>query len=389
MSVFKKTGVYHFRFMHRGRVIRKSTKQGDKRTAELMEAKEKTALALGDAGLREKPKAPTLAQFITNRLTAWVENQKSTTGIWFKSGMRPLAEYKPIAGCTLDAITSEKIADYAAHRQGEGLAVGSINRELRVLRRCLRLATEWGIVETAPKVKMAGAEIRRERVVGDEEFRKYLACAIPLLTHVATLLNETGLRPEECHRLEWSDIDLGARALLIRQGKTPAARRRLPLTPNARNVLESRWQDAGGPETGFVFPAPTMSGHIEHWTLKKQHRKALAKSGVRNFLLYSLRHTFATKIAPRVDAWTLCRIMGWASLSVAMTYVHAQDDRVLAAFSGQEAKGGHEFGHTADKRLGVASGEELQAAEGLEGYMVSAAGFEPATHALKGHCSTS
>ena len=256
MSVFKKTGVYHFRFMHRGRVIRKSTKQGDKRTAELMEAKEKTALALGDAGLREKPKAPTLAQFITNRLTAWVENQTSTTGIWFKSGMRPLAEYKPIAGCTLDAITSEKIADYAAHRQGEGLAVGSINRELRVLRRCLRLATEWGIVETAPKVKMAGAEIRRERVVGDEEFRKYLACAIPLLTHVATLLNETGLRPEECHRLEWSDIDLGARALLIRQGKTPAARRRLPLTPNARNVLESRWQDAGGPETGFVFPGP-------------------------------------------------------------------------------------------------------------------------------------
>jgi hypothetical protein len=35
-------------------------------------------------------------------------------------------------------------------------------------------------------------------------------------------------------------------------------------------------------------------------------------------VLYSLRHTFATRIAPHVDAWTLCKIMGWETLSVAM-----------------------------------------------------------------------
>ena len=43
-------------------------------------------------------------------------------------------------------------------------------------------------------------------------------------------------------------------------------------------------------------------------------------SGIQ-FPVYSLRHSFATRIAPHVDAWTLCKIMGWASLSVAMTYV--------------------------------------------------------------------
>jgi Phage integrase family len=143
------------------------------------------------------------------------------------------------------------------------------------------------------------------------------------------------------------------------------------------------------PETGFVFPAPTKSGHIEHWTLKKQHRAALKKSGVRSFLLYSLRHIFATRIASHVDPWTLCRIMGWASLSVAMTYVHAQDEHVLAAFSQTEGNGGHVFGHAGQKGLPTGTEKDVQAISESGSYMVSAAGFEPATHALKGHCSTS
>ena len=52
-------------------------------------------------------------------------------------------------------------------------------------------------------------------------------------------------------------------------------------------------------------------------------------------MIYSLRHTFATRIAPYVDAWTLCTIMGWASLSVAMKYIHPSEERVLAAFGQQ------------------------------------------------------
>jgi hypothetical protein len=155
-----------------------------------------------------------------------------------------------------------------------------------------------------------------------------------------------------------------------------------------RSVLELRWQTAGNPETGFVFPAPTKSCHIEHWTVKKQHRATLRRSGVRPFLLYSLRHTFATRIAPHVDPWTLCKVMGWASLSVAMHYIHPEDERLLAVFSRSEGKGGHVFGHAAQstREAGIEDDAEVISKSGS--YMVSAAGFEPATHALKGHCST-
>jgi hypothetical protein len=58
-------------------------------------------------------------------------------------------------------------------------------------------------------------------------------------------------------------------------------------------------------------------------------RFLLARCGGKAFMLYSLRLTFATRIAPHVDAWTLCKILGWASLSVAMTYVEPYEKKVL------------------------------------------------------------
>ena len=56
------------------------------------------------------------------------------------------------------------------------------------------------------------------------------AASLKARAEVAIVLNETGLRPDECHRLEWSDIDLRHNRLLVRHGKTKAARRSIPLT---------------------------------------------------------------------------------------------------------------------------------------------------------------
>ena len=282
---------------------------------------------------------PTLGDFLKQRVEPWARARSAWP--WYWAGIRPLLEAKSIAGLALNEITSEVAGGYAAHRQAS-VVIGTVNRELRVLRRVLRLAVEWGLLSQAPKITMLRGETFRERVVGDEEFEKYLLCASPLLADVVILLHDTGLRPDEAHRVDWSDIALvnGRHGKLrVRYGKTTAARRELPLTPRLRAVLEARWQNAGRPSEGWVFPTQSKSGHIDHSSLKKQHSKALRLSGVRSFLLYSLRHSFATHIAPRVDAWTLCKIMGWSSLSVAMRYIHPSEDRVLAAFAGPQLNG--------------------------------------------------
>jgi hypothetical protein len=71
----------------------------------------------------------------------------------------------------------------------------------------------------------------------------------------------------------------------------------------------------------------------------------------------------ATRIAPHVDAWTLCKIMGWSSLSVAMTYIHSSEDRVLEAFAGLQ--GGQKRGTVSESEQLTAGADDAETIEGL------------------------
>jgi integrase len=94
---------------------------------------------------------------------------------------------------------------------------------------------------------------------------------------------------------------------------------------------------------GWVWPAPTHSGHLEPSSIKKQHSKAIGASKVRPFVLYSLRHTFLTRLGESgCDTWTLARIAGHSSIAISARYVHPSHDSVLAAV---ERLGGHKIGH--------------------------------------------
>ncbi len=131
----------------------------------------------------------------------------------------------------------------------------------------------------------------------------------------------------------------------------------IPMTPRVRRTLESHWDTADKPEEGWVWTAPTHSGHIEPSSLRKQHARAFetiaeqsAKPAKRNekpvrpFVLYSLRHTFLTRLGRSgCDVWTLARIAGHSSIGISSRYVHPSEDTVLDAISWL---GGHKIGHT-------------------------------------------
>jgi integrase len=150
-----------------------------------------------------------------------------------------------------------------------------------------------------PKVELLPGETRRDRVITPQEEARYLAAATTLVSDVASVLFDTGMRPDELHRIRWQEIRWphGRNgAIFISQGKTAAARRLIPVTLRVRNVLDARWESQGRPEEGWVWPAPTKTGHIDHSSTKKQHRATLKLSGVRPFPLYVARHTFLTRL---------------------------------------------------------------------------------------------
>ena len=239
-----------------------------------MEAAHKTSLAKGEVGIRDRVPVPTLKEFAERDFKPYIESRfqnKPKTLEYYRTGLKNLNGYAPLAGCTLDTITAERIAGFVAKRREAGLEVSSINRQLEVLRRMLKLAMEWGKVEKAlPKIEMLPGENHRDRVLTADEEARYLEAATAigediqesyrralegiratmrgeqpirpedpfLLRDVTTILIDCGLRPEECFRLRWEHVRDGA--VHIPFGKTENARRTIPLTPRAAALLEMR-----------------------------------------------------------------------------------------------------------------------------------------------------
>jgi len=46
------------------------------------------------------------------------------------------------------------------------------------------------------------------------------------------------------------------------------------MTPRVRAVVEARWNFLERPQEGWIWPAPTRSGHVEPSSIRKHHAKA-------------------------------------------------------------------------------------------------------------------
>ena len=377
MGVYKqaKSKYWWYKFDWNAKTIRESTKQTNKRIAEQMEAARRTALAKGEVGIRDRKPVLTLKEFSENVFLPFVRSTfaaKIKTRQYYENGVQNLLAFDRLANERLNTITTDRISEYATKRQaaagknGQLLQVASLNRELQVLRRMFHLAEEWGQVEKAlPKVKMLSGEKHRERVLSADEEACYFQAASSeamtehsdpgLLRDVATILIDCGLRPEECFRLRTESVAEGNIDVLF--GKTGNARRRIPMTPRVRAVVDMRLTTA--PRNGWLFPALTASGHIEPSSLKKQHLKALAESnkavsapdseghGVEPFELYTLRHTCLTRWAPHMDPWTLAYLAGHRDMNITKRYVHPQEHTILNAMEkAREVTTRHTSRHT-------------------------------------------
>jgi integrase len=87
------------------------------------------------------------------------------------------------------------------------------------------------------------------------------------------------------------------------------------------------------------FIADNKDEHVNHDTFKGQHKSAIRLAKVRAFEVYSLRHTFLTRLGESgCDVWTLARIAGHSNIKMSTRYVHPSENAVLNAFS---RLGGH------------------------------------------------
>src|SRR5271165_2276981 len=109
MAVYKRGRVWWYKFTWNGEAIRESTKQNNKRIAEQIEAAHKTSLAKGEVGLRDRKPIPTLKEFVERDFKPYIDarfQDKPKTLEYYRTGMKNLNGYPPLATCALDAITA-------------------------------------------------------------------------------------------------------------------------------------------------------------------------------------------------------------------------------------------------------------------------------------------
>jgi integrase len=355
MAVFKRGKLYYFDFEKDGKRYKRSTKTANKRAAMEIEAAFRTALAKGQMGIVERRRVPTLKDFSSRFLSAIKVRStgKPATLSFYSSKLSRLMDFEPMLNARLDHIDEALIERYVQWRSlcrpelGTGSEVGrrrkkmlapaTINRELATLRRLLRLAFEWEVIERVPKIRMLPGERNREFVLSHELEELYLAKAPQPLRDVATLLLQTGLRVGEALGLEWRDVQLqpahGAKFgyLKVREGKSKNARRNVSLNAAASELLLKRRECATFEK---VFTNESGDGPLSVFTLDDQHARLRASLGwTKDFVIHSLRHTLLTRMGEAgTDVFTIMRVAGHSSVTVSQRYVHPSPQALEMAF---------------------------------------------------------
>jgi integrase len=230
----------------------------------------------------------------------------------------------------LSDISAERIEEYKETRLSEDVEPATINHDLRVLRRMMRLAERKRLISRNPFLEVDFLKEKNSRtphIVTFEEEEQILAAAPPFLRVLIVLILETGMRSHrEALALKWEAINFQGDSIRVRESKTRAGIRNIPLTARCKSELLD-WREKLGPHfSQFVFPnmwAPTKPRNdIRHaWA------KTLESAGIPYFWLYNLRHSYASRLsAAGVSDLFVAQMIGHNSPGILQKYSKEIDE---------------------------------------------------------------
>ena len=280
--------------MVNGRQKRESSKSKNKRDAEKLLTLRKAAVWEGRLRL-PKSNPPRFEdwneQFVKSISHPNTKRRYETSGVSLKAHF---------GKARLSQITPEGIEEYKYDRLKGGVGPATINRDLTVLRLMLKLAERQRLIARNPVRDVDFLDERKVRrqacILTVEEERRLLAVAKGYLRPLILLLVDTGLRVgKEALSLKWVDLDLLNDVVHVRDSKTPAGRRSIPLTNRLKAEMR-RWRHLTGPDfSEFVFPYPLdRSKHLQK--VPKTWKRALKDAGISFRPIYDLRATFSSRM---------------------------------------------------------------------------------------------
>ena len=102
---------------------------------------------------------------------------------------------------------------------------------------------------------------RRPHILTFEEEDRVLNAAVPHIRALAVLILEMGMRSRrEALSLLWSDVDFVSDLIRVRESKTRAGERTIPISDRCKIEL-LRWRSLLGPDSVLMY-SPTCTTHL-------------------------------------------------------------------------------------------------------------------------------
>ena len=342
----KDSRFWWYKFGYHRVTYQASTGTKNRREAEGIASKARLDVIEGKYDIKRQKAAPlfkdAMAEFLEWSRQHHAEHPNTTRR--YEIAGKPLIQ--AFGAKTLNTITPEEIEKYKTLRLSQGgkrgagngkvketgqkLKPATVNRELACLKAVFNHFIKLDVIVKNPvtRVKLLAENNEQMRVLSFEEERLYLAACSRPLHDIAVLMLETGMRPDEIYRMRRENVNLETGYVFNPYGKTKAARRKLPLTRRATDVLQERLNAAEG---DYVFP---FAGDPDKPIVKANyaHYAALKRSGLPSFRLYDLRHTFASRAAMSgVDLVTLAALLGHSKIQMVLRYAHPTEEHQVNA----------------------------------------------------------
>jgi integrase len=296
----------------------------------------------GKTGTPQKPRVvPTFKEFAPRFIEGYARaNRQKPSTIDAKETHQRVHILPMFGKMRLDELRNEDVQRFKATFAAK--SPKTANNVLSTLSMMLKIAIEWGVIDTMPaRIKLLKISPSKYAFYDYEVYDKLVAAAAKLdwrIQALVLLAGDAGLRRGEIIALDRTDFDVQRRLLTVNRaewkGQVSLPKggriRHVPMTQRLADLLQANQhlrgdrvllRDDGGPLTAKV---------VLKWMKRAQKRAVMVADG----RIHILRHTFCSHLAMRgAPTLAIQELAGHTNLTTTMRYMHLSPSEKTRAIS--------------------------------------------------------
>lgn len=228
----------------------------------------------------------------------------------------------------MDQVTTKELREFLLKylKEKRKLSTRSVNYYNSIIRFIYDVVLDIPINQK--QIPMIKGKRRLPKILSDEELSIFFnACENYMYKTIFMMIYGSGLRISEATNLRVEDVDSKNMRLFVRNGK--GERERYTVLPKASLEMLRKYYKIYKPKhpEGYIF-LNEDENPLKVERLRVFFRRYRRKAGIsEDFIVHSLRHSFATKLVEEgVPLVQVKELLGHSCIRSTMTYVHVANN---------------------------------------------------------------